>query len=167
MYMYNAMGTSCTSRVPEYFRAGCIPIRTRSASRSRHTSSFAVTEANSLPIYLTHQQICLFSLCDCCLMLWNYWTFFWVIVERSHVSINFKPLKSTFLLLHMHAHAEFTSLRGRRSKGKGKGIRARDHARPPSFLARPSRSLAPKTPFHKAPFPFPFKRLPRRLRIHQ
>ena len=103
MYMYNAMGTSCTSRVPEYFRAGCIPIRTRSASRSRHTSSFAVTGANSLPIYLTHQQICLFSLCDCCLMLWNYWTFFWVIVERSHVSINFKPLKSTFLLLHLYA----------------------------------------------------------------
>ena len=32
------------------------------------------------------------------------------------------------------------------------------------FLARPSRSLAPKIPFHKAPFPFPFKRLPRRLR---
>ena len=62
------------------------------------------------------------------------------------------------------------SLRGRRSKGKGKGITARDHARgrreegnPPSFLARPSRSLARKTPFHKAPFPFPFKRLPRRL----
>ena len=41
------------------------------------------------------------------------------------------------------------SLRGRRSKGKGKGIRARD---------------APiKTPFFKTPFPFPFKRLPRRL----
>ena len=43
-----------------------------------------------------------------------------------------------------------SSLRGRRSTGKGKGIRARDHV--------PRVSLAPKTPF-----PFPFKRLPRRL----
>ena len=63
------------------------------------------------------------------------------------------------------------SLHGRRSKGKGKGIRAWDHARgrreegvslPPSSRA-PRVSLAPKTPFPKTPFPFPFKRLPRRL----
>ena len=35
----------------------------------------------------------------------------------------------------------------------------------PSLLPRAplAISLAPKTPFHKAPFPFPFKRLPRRL----
>ena len=33
---------------------------------------------------------------------------------------------------------------------------------PPSSRA-PRVSLAPKTPFPKAPFPFPFKRLPRRL----
>ena len=38
------------------------------------------------------------------------------------------------------------SLRGRRSKGKGKEIRARDHAR------------------QNSPFPFPFERLPRRLK---
>ena len=47
------------------------------------------------------------------------------------------------------------SLRGRRWKGKGKGIWARDHV--------PRVSLALKTPFPKTPFPFPFKRLPRRL----
>ena len=35
---------------------------------------------------------------------------------------------------------------------------------PPSSRA-PRVSLAPKTPFPKAPFPFPFKRLPRRLRV--
>ena len=33
---------------------------------------------------------------------------------------------------------------------------------PPSSRA-PRVSLAPKTPFLKTPFPFPFKRLPRRL----
>ena len=49
MYTYNAIGVSCTSRGPEYFRAGCIPIRTRSASRSRRTSSFGYTSAN-LPV---------------------------------------------------------------------------------------------------------------------
>ena len=43
------------------------------------------------------------------------------------------------------------SLRGRRLKGKGKGVL---NARGASRV-----SLAPKTPF-----PFPFKRLPRRLR---
>ena len=32
----------------------------------------------------------------------------------------------------------------------------------PSLL--PRAPLAPKTPFPKSPFPFPFKRLPRRLR---
>ena len=47
------------------------------------------------------------------------------------------------------------SLRGRRWKKKGKGIWARDHV--------PRVSLAPKTAFPKTPFPFPFKRLPRRL----
>ena len=48
------------------------------------------------------------------------------------------------------------SLRGRRLKGKGKEEtqNARD---------APRVSLAPKTPFPKTPFPFPFKRLPRRL----
>ena len=65
-----------------------------------------------------------------------------------------------------------TSLRGRRLKGKGKGERnARTGAREEggkegnasfllSLLARPGFRvpLAPKTPF-----PFPFKRLPRRL----
>ena len=56
----------------------------------------------------------------------------------------------------------FPSLRGRCSKGKGKGIRARDHARGRRERA-PRVSLAPKTPFSKTPFPFPFKRLPRRL----
>ena len=56
----------------------------------------------------------------------------------------------------------FPSLRGRRSKGKGKGIRARDHARGRRERA-PRVSLALKTPFSKTPFPFPFKRLPRRL----
>ena len=47
------------------------------------------------------------------------------------------------------------SLRGRRWKGKGKGIWARDHV--------PRVSLELKTPFPKTPFPFPFKRLARRL----
>ena len=47
------------------------------------------------------------------------------------------------------------SLRGRRLKGKGKGVLgARKRER-----RAPRVSLAPKTPF-----PFPFKRLPRRLR---
>ena len=46
------------------------------------------------------------------------------------------------------------SLRGRLLKEKGKGITARDHAR-----GRREEG----NPFHKAPFPFPFKRLPRRL----
>ena len=35
---------------------------------------------------------------------------------------------------------------------------------PPSWRA-PRFSLAPKTPFPKTPFPFPFKRQPRRLAI--
>ena len=56
MYTYNAIGISCTSRGPEYFRAGCIPIRTRSASRSRRTSSFGYTSAN-LPVL----SLCLLS----------------------------------------------------------------------------------------------------------
>ena len=37
-----------------------------------------------------------------------------------------------------------------------------DVSLPPSLLA-PRVSLAPKNPFHKTPFPFPFKHLPRRL----
>ena len=67
----------------------------------------------------------------------------------------------------------YPSLRGRRLKGKGKGIlgaremRGPDRARreggkrsfPPSSRA-PRVSLGPKTPF-----PFPFKRLPRRLQL--
>ena len=39
----------------------------------------------------------------------------------------------------------------------------KDVSLPPSSRA-PRVSLAPKTPFPKTPFPFPFKRLPRRLR---
>ena len=75
----------------------------------------------------------------------------------------------------------FDSLRGRRSKGKGKGIRARDHARerreegnackeatvfaiPPTPVSLPLSSRAPRVSLApKTPFPFPFKRLPRRL----
>ena len=34
---------------------------------------------------------------------------------------------------------------------------------PPPSSRAPRVSLAPKTPFHKTPFPIPFKRLPRRL----
>ena len=63
MYMYNAVGTSCTSWRPEYFRAGCIPIRSERFAEQAHFEPW-VTGANSLPIYLTHQQICLFSLCQ-------------------------------------------------------------------------------------------------------
>ena len=56
--------------------------------------------------------------------------------------------------------SELTSLRGRRLKGKGKGVLGaretrgahEEGGRAPRF------SLVPKTPF-----PFPFKRLPRRL----
>ena len=50
-----------------------------------------------------------------------------------------------------------------RSKEKGKGIRALDHARGTPSSRVPRVSLAPKTPFPKTFFPFPFKRLPRRL----
>ena len=39
----------------------------------------------------------------------------------------------------------------------------RDHARGPPSSGAPRVSLAPRTPFSQTPFPFPFKRLPRRL----
>ena len=77
-----------------------------------------------------------------------------------------RDAKNTFFLSRL-TRPTGDSLRGRRSKGKGKGIRARDHARGrrfPSLLPRAPRvSLATKTPLPKTPFPFPFKRLPRRL----
>ena len=83
--------------------------------------------------------------------------------------IIFERRGNPFVYLILINRTPFTSLRGRRLKGKGKGIRARDHARgvslPPSSHA-PRISLAPKTPFPKTPFLFPFKRLPRRLPFH-
>ena len=62
-----------------------------------------------------------------------------------------------------HSHANIirllvkhgASLRGRRLKRKGKGVLG---ARETRGARTPRVSLAPKTPF-----PFPFKRLPRRL----
>ena len=45
-------------------------------------------------------------------------------------------------------------------KGRGREL-GRETTRAPRV------SLAPKTPFPKAPFPFPFKRLPRRLILLQ
>ena len=61
------------------------------------------------------------------------------------------------------AAAEFRlgSLRGRRLKGKGKGVLGGEkRERCPSSSRDPRISLVPQTPF-----PFPFKRLPRRLRL--
>ena len=93
-----------------------------------------------------------------------------VILQSLHFQL-LQALGLLFLYLNMVCTIKFiVSLRGRRLKGKGKRIRARDHARgrreegtlPPSSCA-PRVSLAPKTPFPKTPFPFPFKRLPRRL----
>ena len=54
---------------------------------------------------------------------------------------------------------ELTRLRGRRLKGKGKGVLG---AREVRASRAPRVSLAPKTPF-----PFPFKRLPRRLGVDE
>ena len=74
----------------------------------------------------------------------------------------FYILSCTLLRNQLYSLINFNfiiSLRGRRLKGKGKGV----------LCARETRfsrvSLAPKTPFPKTPFPFPFKRLPRRLRL--
>ena len=52
-------------------------------------------------------QIWMFSLCGC-LEQSDYWTFLESLL-RGVIFINFKPLKSTFLLLSLIAHAESTS----------------------------------------------------------
>ena len=74
--------------------------------------------------------------------------------------LNFQSISFVYCCLALPKRCKLwggTSLRGRRSKGKG--IRARDHE---GGGRAPRLSLAPKTPF-----PFPFKRLPRRLRRHE
>ena len=55
------------------------------------------------------------------------------------------------------SYSRYPSLRGRRLKGKGKGVLG---ARETGGVRAPRVSLAPKTLF-----PFPFKRLPRRLTL--
>ena len=68
----------------------------------------------------------------------------------------------------------YPSLRGRRLKGKGKGILGAREMRGPGRVRReggkcvsfPPSSRAPRVSLvPKTPFPFPFKRLPRRLQL--
>ena len=71
------------------------------------------------------------------------------------------PIRTSYLDLIKFWTIRIRLVDVKNEKNKGNGFLAGVSLSPSSRVPRVS--LAPKTPFPKAPFPFPFKRLPRRL----
>ena len=90
-----------------------------------------------------------------CAIQTNRWAFAFCASLGPGFLVRKRGKKSTSEASRARDFSSSSSLRGRRLKGKGKGVLG---ARETRGARAPHVSLAPKTPF-----PFPFKRLPRRL----
>ena len=90
-----------------------------------------------------------------CVIQTNRWAFAVCASLGQGFLVRKRGKKSTSEASRARDFSSSSSQRGRRLKGKGKGVLG---ARETRGARAPRVSLAPKTPF-----PFPFKRLPRRL----